>query len=198
MKSKASFYLAAYSTVLGAFALAVFSIPAGAAPEPVPRSLALGSVEFTAPTKPSMFTIKGTVKKLTGSARLKETVLEELTLEIPVEEVTTHMGVRDDHMRDQIFKNPADGKYPPVRLQAKSVQCEKSGAELHCPLKGELLIRGKAAPFSSSVKIVPNGKSLKAQGQGTVLLSAYGIPQPKRLGVTVQDAIALRFEVELQ
>jgi hypothetical protein len=55
-------------------------------------------------------------------------------------------------------------------------------------------MRGTARPFTITLKVTRESGSFRAVGDGVVKLSAYGIPAPSQLGVTVVDDVKLHLD----
>jgi hypothetical protein len=45
------------------------------------------------------------------------------------------------------------------------------------------------------MKVSEEGDTLRASGDGSVMLSAYGIERPSQLGVKTADDVKLRFDI---
>jgi polyisoprenoid-binding protein YceI len=159
-----------------------------------------GVTEFEAPTNMPAVSVKGKSNSLQGSVMVSRNadgiLLEHLEVWAPVKTLATGMGVRDEHMRKQVFTT-AEGQTPDLRFGADKAVCSmRSGQEFTCAVTGNLSIRGLARPFSMSLKVKQAGQSaFKAVGDAVVKLSDYEITQPTQFGVKLSNEVKLRFEL---
>ena len=158
-----------------------------------------GTAAFEVGTNVGAISVHGKSSDLTAHLRMRATpeghVLEGIEALMPVKSLGTGMGMRDSHMRKYIFTT-SDGKVPDLRFSADKAVCAKAeGRQSRCELAGNLEIRGTARPFTVVLKLSESGESLRAIGDGTVTLSAYGIERPSQLGVTTEDDVKLRFDL---
>jgi polyisoprenoid-binding protein YceI len=158
-----------------------------------------GTAAFEVGTNVGAISVHGKSNDLTARLRMRPTadghVLEGIEAVMPVKSLGTGMGMRDSHMRKYIFTT-SDGKVPDLRFSADKAVCSKpEGRQSSCELAGALEIRGTARPFTVVLKVSEDGDSLRAIGDGTVTLSAYGIERPSQLGVTTEDDVKLKFDL---
>jgi polyisoprenoid-binding protein YceI len=157
-----------------------------------------GTATFHSATTVPMINIHGKSSALEGRARIRHEgdslVVEQLEAVVPIKTLSTGMGLRDEHMRKQVFTTP-DGTLPDMRFVADRVVCAGGGgATRTCQLSGELTIRGTARPFGMALDVKGEGAEFRAAGDGIAKLSAYGIPAPSQLGVTTMDDV--KFHVD--
>lgn len=155
-----------------------------------------GSVSFDAETNLSAIAVHGKSSKLKGRVELQHQdggiLLEHIEAWLPVKDLSTGMGLRDDHMREHVFKTP-QGQFPDLRFTAENVACKgDTKKEMTCQIPGQLAIQGRDHAFTIALKIRPGGSTYSATGEGIVKLSDYGIERPSQLGVQVEDAVTLR------
>jgi polyisoprenoid-binding protein YceI len=106
------------------------------------------------------------------------------------------MGLRDEHMRTHVFTTE-DGQLPDLRFSAETGVCSKLAVrQSSCELSGSLAIRGTTRPFTVVLKVSEVGDTLRAVGDATVTLSAYGIERPSQLGVQTSDDVKLHFDLK--
>ena len=170
--------------------------PSGSAPTPV--EVRGGTASFDVGTNVPALSVHGKSTSLEARGQIRPGAngpqLEQIEATVPVKTLGTGMGLRDDHMRKYVFTTP-DGQTPDVKFTAKQAACSKSGSnQSTCDVTGDLSIRGIARPFTIALKVNENGDSYRAQGEGLVKLSTYGIPQPSQLGVHTDDEIKLRLD----
>jgi polyisoprenoid-binding protein YceI len=158
-----------------------------------------GTAAFEVGTNVGAISVHGKSNDLTGRLRMRQApdgaVLEGIEAAVPVKSLGTGMGLRDNHMRKYVFTT-GDGQQPDLRFSADKAVCSKpEGRQSTCELSGNLAIRGTARPFTVVLKVSEEGDTLRAVGDGTVTLSAYGIERPSQLGVTTEDDVKLRFDI---
>ena len=156
-----------------------------------------GTAAFDAATNVSAIAIHGKSAALEGRAKVRDGAngfeIQQLEASVPVKTLNTGMGLRDEHMRKHVFTT-ADGQLPDLRFSAQTSTCSGSDKQATCDVKGELTMRGTAKPFTITLKVTRESGSFRAVGDGVVKLSAYGIPAPSQLGVTVVDDVKLHLD----
>jgi polyisoprenoid-binding protein YceI len=160
-----------------------------------------GLIQFDSETNLSAISVHGKSAALRAEVRAARTaealVLEQVRATVPVQALSTGMGLRDEHMRKYIFTT-ADGKQPDLIFSAANLRCAaQPGREEACPVAGTLSIRGVERPFSMTLKVKQEAGSpavFKASGLATVKLSDYGIERPSQLGVQTQDEVKLSIQ----
>jgi polyisoprenoid-binding protein YceI len=159
-----------------------------------------GTAAFSVGTNIPAITIHGKSKALTANAtvsRRRETLtIENVDANLPVESLTTGMGMRDKHMRQRVFTGP-DGQLSDLVYRGGKTECaiSQDSNAITCSLKGELAIRGVPRPLILALNIRENSSGrYRVVGEGAVRLTDYGIDPPRQLGVRVDDQVQLRFE----
>ena len=157
-----------------------------------------GTAAFDSSTTVPMISIHGKSTALEGRARVRQDgdslIVEQLEALVPIRTLSTGMGLRDEHMRKNVFTS-ADGSVSDVRFVADRVVCVgPAGAKRTCQLSGDLTIRGTARPFAITLDVKNDGSAYRAVGDGIAKLSAYGIPAPSQLGVTAQDEVKVHLD----
>jgi polyisoprenoid-binding protein YceI len=194
--------LARYRSIL-ASAIVVLTFAGAAAAQGADQASVVevkgGTAAFEVGTNVGAISVHGKSNDLTARLRMRQgpdgTVLEGIEAAVPVKSLGTGMGLRDSHMRKYVFTT-TDGQLPDLRFTADKAVCSKAGEKQStCQLSGNLAIRGTERPFSVVLKVSENGDTLRAVGDGTVTLSAYGIERPSQLGVTTADDVKLRFDL---
>jgi polyisoprenoid-binding protein YceI len=168
-------------------------------PDTSPVEVRGGTAAFAVDTNVSAISVHGKSNALTARLRIRQApdglMLEGIEAAVPVKTLNTGMGMRDEHMRKHIFTTD-DGQLPDLRFNADKSVCSKVGAhQSTCELSGNLAIRGTARPFTIVMKVSEEGDTLRAIGDGSVMLSAYGIERPSQLGVKTADDVKLRFDI---
>ena len=171
------------------------SAASAAIDDAVPMEVRGGTATFDVGTNVLAISIHGKSSALEGSVRIWSSadglVLERVEVTLQVKTLSTGMGLRDEHMRQYVFTTP-DGQLPDLHFSGNVAVC--SGGQSTCQLSGELAIRGTPRPFAISLKVSRKGSAFRAVGDGTMKLSAYGIPQPSQLGVKTEDEVKLHVD----
>ena len=157
-----------------------------------------GTATFDAGTNISAINVHGKSTSLKGRARIRQSgnafTIEQMEATLPVDTISTGMGLRDSHMKKYVFTTD-DGQLPDLKFAAEKADCApQSGAESTCSLSGELAIRGTPRPFTIKLKVQKDGDAFRATGDGVVKLSTYGIEQPSQFGVKTTDDVQLHLE----
>jgi polyisoprenoid-binding protein YceI len=186
----------AFAVLVSTAATAAAQSPSGSASTPV--EVRGGTASFDVGTNVPALSVHGKSTSLEARGTIRPGAngpqLEQIEATVPVKSLNTGMSLRDDHMRKYVFTTP-DGQTPDVKFIAKQATCSKSGGnQSTCDVTGDLSIRGTARPFSIALKVTEDRDAYRASGEGTVKLSAYGIPQPSQLGVHTDDDIKLRLD----
>lgn len=164
------------------------------------------TIAFEATTNISAVSVHGKSTALKAEVRLhrdaKQLVVDELIATVPVESLSTGMGLRDEHMKKYVFTTP-DGKVPELKFRGANLTCPlEAGKETTCKLAGMLTVRGVERPLTVALKVRPassgSGFSYRAAGDGVVKLSDYGIERPSQLGVKCADEVKIRIEFQAQ
>ena len=187
--------------IIASMLLLAFAGPAGAqrAGDAIVVEVRGGTAVFVVDTNISAISVHGKSNALTARLRLRQTtdgaVLEGIEAAMPVKTLATGMELRDEHMRKYIF-TAGDGQLPDLRFSAERAVCSKAvSRQSTCELSGSLAIRGIKRPFTVVLKVSEHGDTFRVVGDGTVMLSAYGIERPSQLGVKTADDVKLRFDL---
>lgn len=171
------------------FAILVVSstTPAWAKPE----ALELDQLEFSVATNVPAFKFTGKAQAFTGSVeRGAKGVISLVQFNVPVQSLSTHMDMRDKHMRERVFK-AADGSFPDVKFASKQVTCKGTA----CDAKGTLEVAGKKSDVAFTFnQPTPN----VAEGEFKLDLGKMGIEAPSNMGVKVKPEIPVKFKVHVR
>jgi polyisoprenoid-binding protein YceI len=114
----------------------------------------------------------------------------EISVIIPIDEITTDNWMRDVHLRMSIF----DSKYKNIEFTSKTNIPLESGIY---DLAGNLNINGKSNPSTLQIEIYNKGDKIFVKGSSTVSLKAYEIAAPGMGSMKVKDEISINFDLEL-
>jgi len=155
-----------------------------------------GTATFEAPTNVPAINVRGKSTAVDARGSVRENseglTLESVEATLPVNSLATGMGVRDEHMRKMVFTNP-DGTVPNVTFVSRDATCtsDRTKRRSACTVHGDLAIRGIARPIAITLTVSRAGAGFRAEGDGVLRLSAYGIEQPSQFGVRVRDEVKL-------
>lgn len=155
--------------------------------------LILNSIEFTAPCSVKSMTIKGQASELTGQALRTGDRITSGEVKVPVKSLKTGMAMRDEHMRERIFK-AADGTYPDLTFKATQSNCATGSAEMHCSIQGLFSIRGTEKPATFDCTSTDQNLSCRSN----LKLSDYSIEQPSQLGIKVSNDISVDIQLKIE
>ncbi len=115
---------------------------------------------------------------------------EDLVLTVPLEKVTTGIGLRDTHMREKYLET---AKYPTAELSVPraTLKFPADGASLESTLPGTLTLHGTSRPVTFTYKASRKGAAYDVQGSVRINMNDFGIATPSYLGITVQPPVAI-------
>jgi polyisoprenoid-binding protein YceI len=159
-----------------------------------------GAASFNAGTTVPGVEVKGKSNALTANVELLRSdtglLLQHIDATLPVKSLATGMKVRDEHMRKYIFTS-ADGQEPDIRFTSDTATCP-AAASAHaysCSLAGRLFVRGVSRPFEINLRVKEqSGSVFRAEGDGIVKLSDYGIDAPTQFGVKILDGVKFHID----
>lgn len=121
---------------------------------------------------------------------------KNLTLIVPLAELTTGIALRDRHMRDKYLEV---AKFPDTRLTVPlaSLPTPAAGAPVRGELKGTLTLHGvqKEIPFQYEASCNAD-KLCSAKGSFTINIKEFGVIVPTYLGVTLKPDVAVEASFE--
>jgi len=144
-----------------------------------------------------LHTFAGTVGKLSGRVRLS--VISPPTdaegcVQIEAASITTGMNRRDETMRTSHLHTD---RYPAILFTLDSVdQIESIGSDRYATaLRGTLALHGVTSSLviPATAHLSPN--SLSIEGEVLLRLSAFQIPIPSFLFISMKDEVMVRFRV---
>jgi polyisoprenoid-binding protein YceI len=187
---------------LGVLALLCSStlVAADGAPRQMTMPVDGGSVTFDVGTNISAVSVHGKSASVRGLVRARkdggQLIVDEVNATLPVDALTTGMGLRDEHMKKYIFTTQ-DHQTPDIRFTGVNVACPMdAGGDAACKFAGKMSIRGVEKPLTISLKVKASGTSYRATGDGAVKLSDYGIERPSQFGVKCADDVKIHIELQ--
>ncbi len=157
------------------------------------------SIDFTVKHM-GLFTVRGSLGTITGSATTEEEALTGVTLSIDISVISTGNEQRDGHLKSPDFLDVA--QFPTVEFKSTSVEA-KGGADYS--VSGDLTIHGITKPVTLAVSTVPPVKDpwgntrAGVTGSGTLLRSEYGLTYNSVMETghaLISDEIKFTFDVQ--
>lgn len=142
-----------------------------------------GELSFSVRTNLAAISFEGQV----GQSPLASLEDQKVRLSLSPENFQTGMGLRDDHLREQILKST------PLLFEAP-FDCEMTASS--CTLKGELKIGDKTSAVEVPITLAEQGQ--RVQGEFNLSLKEMGLEAPSYMGVTVKDRVVVRFDLRRQ
>jgi polyisoprenoid-binding protein YceI len=126
----------------------------------------------------------------TGSELEVEEKGDAVVLRVPLQKVTTGIGLRDTHMHEKYLETQ---KYPNAELSVPraALKFPEDGASLEATAQGTMTIHGTSKPVTFHYKASRKGKSYEVKGDVDINMNDYGIGVPSYLGVTVKPLVAI-------
>jgi polyisoprenoid-binding protein YceI len=121
---------------------------------------------------------------------------DALVVSVPLQKVSTGMGIRDTHMHDKYLEVQ---KYPTAQLVVPraGLKFPADGASVDASAPGTLSIHGTSKAVTFHYKAVKKGKAYDVQGDLHVNMNDYGIATPTYLGITVKPPVDIAVTFQL-
>ena len=164
------------------------------ADEPSKIEISAKSIEFKATTDRSIV-VPGRSISASGTLELSKSEkgvnLMNIKISIPVDKITTGIGVRDNHMQNFITD---EGKFPSITFDSSLVNCAGSSSEskLTCQAEGIVGLQGKNHKYTLPISVEKTGSKYEASADFKLLLSDFKIERPSHFGITVDDSIEIK------
>lgn len=153
----------------------------------------LNSLDFSAKTNLPYITVKGELQKSVQTQAIAQgNQIEQWSIEFSPEALSTHMKIRDQHMRERVFTDDS-GRLQPLKFEISQPIAIQDGS---LKIPGKLTLRGKTAAFSPECKTVRAANKFQVQCEGNVDLAAHSVSPPEQLGAKVSSMISIRFNAE--
>jgi polyisoprenoid-binding protein YceI len=149
-----------------------------------------GKVNFKTKGWPSLITIKGESKGVTGKLEEKKgKVSGTLTFELST--LKTGISLRDSHMKDNYLEVK---KHPQAKLTLKDLAIPK-GANGEIEFSGEMEIHGEKKEVKGKAKLSSkDGKEISMTAEIPLKLTDFKIDIPSYKGITVAEDVTVNFE----
>ncbi len=140
----------------------------------------------------------GTARRVSGRIRVDDPSRPgeaDACVEIDAASLTTGIGLRDEKMRESHLHTD---RFPTIRFVLSGVErIEPVGDDRYrVTLRGSLTLHGVTRPVSAQASAQVSPTSIAAEGEVPVRLSAFEIPAPSFLFVTMKDTVIVKFKVK--
>jgi polyisoprenoid-binding protein YceI len=121
---------------------------------------------------------------------------DALVLTVPLANVKTGIGIRDNHMREEYLEV---AKYPTAELSVPraGLKSPGDGARVEANASGTMTIHGTSRPVTFHYRAARKGSTYDVQGEVHVNMNDYGITTPSYLGVTVKPPVDISVSFQL-
>lgn len=115
--------------------------------------------------------------------KIKSNLTPESNITISINNLTTELSLRDEHMRSDVFQNKD------IMVKLLSVKCSESNCTYGIDLK--------IVDVSNNMQLIAKKVDAKKyEGTFDIKMSDFKIPEQSKMGVKVLDKINLNFEIE--
>ncbi len=182
------------TTVVTGLALLVFATNLFAAEYYVDKSKKENLVKFT--SKMQIEDFDGTTSKIDGYFKHGEKLDGgEVYFEVDMNSVTTGMGLRDRHMRDNYLHT---AKYPKTSYKGTISQVADKGSYYEVVLDGNMNLHGVYKPKQVKGTIAKGDNSLRIKTNFWVKLPDYNIEIPQLMFAKINENIELNLDFFLK
>ena len=124
----------------------------------------------------------------TGTALVVQDKGDVLVVTVPLNSVTTGIGLRDTHMHEKYLET---GQYPTAELSLPrgGVKFPGPGEIVEASAPGTLTLHGKSQPLTVHYKAVRKGNAYEVKADFHINMNDYGIATPSYLGITVKPGV---------
>jgi polyisoprenoid-binding protein YceI len=131
-----------------------------------------------------------------GSELSVQEVGEALVVTVPLQNVSTGIGLRDTHMHTKYLEI---AKYPNAELSVPraGLQFPKEGETVDATAPGTMTIHGTSKPVTFHYKVVRHGAVYEVSGDVQLNMNDYAITPPNYLGITVKPPVEVAVTFQL-
>jgi hypothetical protein len=124
----------------------------------------------------------------TGSELQVKDTGEALVVTVPLQKLTTGIGLRDTHMHEKYLET---SKYPTAELSVPrpGVRFPADGETVDATAPGTLTLHGVSQPVTVHYRAVRKGKSSEVHGEVHLNMNDFAISPPSYLGITVKPGV---------
>jgi polyisoprenoid-binding protein YceI len=154
-----------------------------------------GKINFIALATPGALRIVG--KQSDPKALKPEIKLENNrvsgTVAFQIEALTTGIGLRDRHMKENYLET---GKFPESVFTYTQVELPKDFQGEKIPFEGKLKLHGVEKPVSGELKIEKEDPKLTLSHEFKIKTRDFGITTPHYMSVTMADEVVIQVTLE--
>lgn len=112
----------------------------------------------------------------------------DVTLDVPLADLSTGIALRDRHMRDKYLEVP---KFPSARLVVarSAIKVPPAGSSVTADVPAQLTLHGRTRAVTVHYDAKGDAGGLSVSGRLHVNMNDYGITVPVYLGVTVKPDV---------
>ncbi len=156
-----------------------------------------GNSEFIATGKPGFIKIDGLGNGLSGRLELSGNLVSG-QMSFPLNSLDTGVSLRDKHMKDEYLEVQ---KYPEAQLNILGVKLSsdpiKDGyTQKKVPFNGILTVHGVKHAVSGLIDLDTKSGVTKGDATFAIKISDFGFPEPKFMGMKVNDDVQLKIHIE--
>lgn len=181
--------------------LLLLAVATSADAQPKLYAVAPGRSRVTFEAKYPLGDFSGATDRVKGEVRLNsDNVPEGIAGTVTVDPATLGTGIeaRDRDLRKALETD----RYPELTFTVESVQASfpslAERADITLTITGVMLIRGVKRPMTWTARARTEEKTLWVRGEAELRMSAFGIPPPRKLFLTVGDTVRVGFDVRLE
>ncbi len=140
----------------------------------------------------------GTAGKFSGQVRVDDPSRPreaDACVEVDAASLTTGIGLRDEKMGESHLHTD---RFPTIRFVLSGMeQIEPFGGDRYrVTLRGSLTLHGVTRPVSAQASARVSPTAIAAEGEVSLRLSAFEIPAPSFLFVTMRDTVIVKFKLK--
>ncbi|MDO5031607.1 YceI family protein [Corynebacterium sp.] len=141
----------------------------------------------------------GSTKDVTGQAEIKGTTVEEASIVVNMDELTTDKKVRDQNMKTKLFETST---YPAASFTLTKpvdlAEVPADGSLGKVELTGDLEIHGVSKEITQEFEVARDGETILLGGDIPVNRLEYGIETPEMIAAKISEVGAINVRVTLQ
>jgi polyisoprenoid-binding protein YceI len=122
---------------------------------------------------------------------------QNVTVTVPLRNLSTGIGLRDHHMRDKYLEV---GRYPNAELVVRksALRFPQGGSQTSGDATGTMKIHGRTASTTFHYSARRDGSIIHVTGTAQVDMRDYGIRVPSYLGITVKPNVGVDVQFGVQ
>jgi polyisoprenoid-binding protein YceI len=156
-----------------------------------------GKSEFIATGKPGFIKIDGLGSGLKGTLKVTGNLVSGQA-SFPLNTLDTGVSLRDKHLKDEFLQVE---KYPEAQLTVSRVKLEKNPEtdgyiQNQVPFDGTLTVHGVSHRVNGTIDVSTSVGVTKGEAQFGIKISDFGFPEPKFMGMKVNDDVQIKVHLE--